>query len=257
LPDLATLQSDFVRAVLGPDRAAAISAIDDDAGSAELRLAVHRNTVLSGLCDALRLSYPVTERVLGTEFFDQSALAFVRLSPPREPVLARYGDGFPDFLKSLSALADLPYVPDLARLEWIADQAGLGSRRRGCGFGLVVSGGTATVIIDPSLCLFESATTVRPLWDAVRSGDDEALAAIDWRRGPERLAIFRKGAEIVAAPLSLPAWSVLAALLDGKDLPAAIAVLGSVEEIDENELARELLAAPFVRIELDHSSRIA
>ena len=85
-PDLATLQSDLSAAIL---RGAPYPhVVADDGLGADIRLGVCRNTVLSGLCEALRLSYPVTDRLLGADFFDQAALAFARETPPAVPVLA-------------------------------------------------------------------------------------------------------------------------------------------------------------------------
>jgi hypothetical protein len=175
LPDLATLQSDFLRAILGSDREATLPAIDADPASAELRLAVYRNTVLSGLCDALRSSYPATEKVLGSDFFEQTALAFVRERPPGGPVLARYGAGFPGHLCALPSLAELPYVADLARLEWAIDQAGLEHEHHATCFALAIDGGEARITLDPSLRLFESATRVHAIWSAITSSDLESL----------------------------------------------------------------------------------
>src|SRR5438552_2223021 len=88
-PDLARFQSSFAAAIL---RGGTVPDFDDRG------FGVHRNTVLSGLSEALRLSYPVVDRLVGSAFFDQAALAFARRTPPREPVLARYGAGFADAL---------------------------------------------------------------------------------------------------------------------------------------------------------------
>lgn len=254
MPDLATLQSDFVRALLGSDRESAIVAIDAAPASAALLVAVYRNTALSGLCEALRASYPVTERVLGSAFFEQTALAFVRERPPTEPVLARYGAGFPDFLSMLPALVELPYVADLARLEWAVDQAPLDHRCDSRRFTLAVGDADAQVSLDPSLGLIVSATAVRAIWTAVAAGEEDGLASLEWRTGPEHLAISCRDGEVVVTALSLPAWTVLSALLDGQDLAASVAALDA-DHLDEAALACEILSAPFIRIDLGHSSR--
>ena len=49
------------------------------------RLAVHRNTVRGGLCQALRLRYPSVARLLGEDGFDRAALAFAAGDWPRAP----------------------------------------------------------------------------------------------------------------------------------------------------------------------------
>lgn len=254
MPDLATLQSDFVRAILGADRGAACAAVVGDPAFVSQRLSIYRDTVLSGACDALRLSYPVTERLVGTDFFDQTALAFVRQAPPHEPVLARYGAGFPDFLQSLPTLAELPYISDVARLEWAVDQAGHVSpahRRPGRRFILPVEAGSAVVTLAGSLRLVESATSVHAIWRAVRAGDEEALPSLGWTGGRQWLAVHHADDDIAVTPLSRPAWTLCAALLAGATVDWAIAATSRLPEpFDEAAIAVELLAAPFVRVEL-------
>lgn len=103
---LATLQSDFAASLLSAERAT---------GG---RFAVHRNNVKASLDAALGARFPVVSRLVGTEFFRAMAAVFVEQHPPRSPVLAAYGAGFADFLDGFEPVADLPYLADVARLEW-------------------------------------------------------------------------------------------------------------------------------------------
>lgn len=255
MPDLAALQADFTRAILGSDRAAAAAAVRGDPAAAALRLGIHRNTALSGLCEALRLSYPITERVVGADFFEQSALAFARRSPPAEPVLARYGAAFPAFLQLLPALADLPFVADVARLDWAVDQAGLappGHRSPGRSYALATERGSATVTLAPSLRLLRTGTAVRGIWLSVRAGDEDALADLDWRGGPQWLAIHHRDDDVAATVLTPACWQLCEALLAGHDLEPAIATVAEDREA-AMAVAGEFMAAPFLRIELPRS----
>lgn len=255
MPDLATFQTDFVRAILGSDGTAACTAVAGDPAAAALRLGVYRNTALGGLCEALRLSYPVTERVVGVDFFQQTALDFARRSPPAEPVLARYGVGLPDFLQALSALAALPYVADIARLDWAVDQAGLapsGYRASARSQALATERGTASVTLAPSLRLLRTETTVREIWQSVRTGDEDALADLDWRGGPQWLAVHHRDDDIEVTALTPACWRLAEALLTGDDIEAAIADVAA--DLDEPlAVARELMGAPFIRIDFPRS----
>ncbi len=233
-PDLATLQADATRAILAGD-GAILKAIDPDFEMARRRFAIYRNTALSGLVEALRLSYPMTEKVVGTPFFDQTALAFACEHPPADPVLARYGAAFPAFLESAPSLASLPYLPDLARLEWAIDQAGYAPSMEEHSIPL----DTAIVTLAPSLRLLATATSVFPLWRALKAGDDDALGGIDWNAGAQWLAVHDDGEGTRITELSEPAWRLVCALLAGDDLPTTA------------DAAVELLSAPFVCIALD------
>ena len=80
-------------------------------------MAVYRNTVIHGAVEALRANYPVTEQILGSEMFEHVAVDFASTCPPRSPVLAFYGEEFGDWLAHQPWIADLPYLPDVARVE--------------------------------------------------------------------------------------------------------------------------------------------
>lgn len=87
------------------------------------RFAVHRNNVLAGLSDALAETFPVLREVVGADCFHALALAFIPQHPPRSPVLAEWGAEFGPWLDDFAAaqpeLAALPWLGDLARLEWL------------------------------------------------------------------------------------------------------------------------------------------
>lgn len=80
-------------------------------------MAVYRNTVIHGAVEALRSNYPVIEQIVGEEMFEHIAVDFASTCPPREPVLALYGGELADWLVHQSWIADLPYLPDVARVE--------------------------------------------------------------------------------------------------------------------------------------------
>ena len=85
---------------------------------AEGPVRVYRNTVLSGSIEALRANYPAIARLLGDEMFDGVAADFWAEYPPRIPVLALYGDHFPEWLRGQSWTGEFPYLADVARIDW-------------------------------------------------------------------------------------------------------------------------------------------
>lgn len=79
--------------------------------------AVYRNTVMKGCIDALQANYPAVTRLVGETWFRDAAAIFVRQSLPAEPMLVSYGAEFPRFLESFEPASELPYLPDVARLD--------------------------------------------------------------------------------------------------------------------------------------------
>ena len=71
----------------------------------------------------MRARYPVIERLVGEDFFEAAAGHFIEAHPPRSPVLIDYGEGFSAFLESFEPAGALPYLADVARLEWLRHRA--------------------------------------------------------------------------------------------------------------------------------------
>jgi hypothetical protein len=114
---LDAIQSDFTAAVLDPDRAIPSAITSHTSRAPQKRFAVYRNNVAVGLVDALRARFPATQRIVGAEFFAAMARVYVTAHPPRSPVLLQYGDGFPSFVETFEPAGELPYLPEVARLE--------------------------------------------------------------------------------------------------------------------------------------------
>lgn len=112
-------QAAFVRALLDPDL---LPPGQTDAGKAR-RLDVYRNNVIAGLIGALCERFPVCLRLVGDTFFRAMARTYVRASLPRKPMLFEYGEDFAEFIAGFDPASGLPYLPDVARLEYAAGRA--------------------------------------------------------------------------------------------------------------------------------------
>lgn len=112
---LAGLQHDFHAAVLGTEDGGLAAHVAPDQLA---RVAVYRATVQSSLADVIAAAFPVTQRIVGPAFFAGLAGRFAVSQPPRLPQLSAYGADFPAFAAAEAALHGLPYLADVARLEW-------------------------------------------------------------------------------------------------------------------------------------------
>lgn len=81
------------------------------------RYGVYRNNVATGLARALAARFPITEKIVGKEFFTAMARDFVLAHPPTSPVLLHYGADFVGFVADFAPAASLPYLADIVRLE--------------------------------------------------------------------------------------------------------------------------------------------
>ncbi|MBX4932606.1 DNA-binding domain-containing protein [Rhizobium bangladeshense] len=115
--DFATSQTAFADALLHADRPVPGGIINARGKPDAARFAVYRNNVFVGLTKALAQRFPVTERLVGAEFFVAMARAYAQDHKPSSPLIMEYGDDFPDFITGFEPARSLAYLPDVARLE--------------------------------------------------------------------------------------------------------------------------------------------
>lgn len=111
-------QRGFAAALLDPERPTPSGIIGPDGDVCPKRFAVYRNNVVVGLTEILKAAYPAVRRLVGEEFFDAMAGIYVRAEPPRSPILLEYGGTFPAFIETFPPAASVPYLADVARIEW-------------------------------------------------------------------------------------------------------------------------------------------
>ena len=116
---LRELQSQLKAAILDGNLEAVASFVRADRLAAVDRLRIYHHHTHSSLATALADNFPVTCRLVGQKFFDAAARRYVAECPPGEPCLSAYGATFPDFLARFEPAQTLPYLPDVARLEWL------------------------------------------------------------------------------------------------------------------------------------------
>lgn len=81
-------------------------------------LAVYRNNYRVGLIETLKMIYPVTGQIVGEEFMTGLAREYSKQHASYSGNLHRYGGSFGDFLQDFPPAQTLPYLADVARLEW-------------------------------------------------------------------------------------------------------------------------------------------
>lgn len=72
---------------------------------------------------ALAAAYPVVCALLGDEGTAPLARALWHHAPPEQGDLARWGAALPDFIGAQAAFDGMPWLPDVARIEWALHSA--------------------------------------------------------------------------------------------------------------------------------------
>lgn len=120
---LLEIQTEFASAVLDSGRVVPPSVTSHSGVPSLKRFSVYRNNVVMSLTEVLEAYFPVVARLVGEEFFRATARQFIVVHPPRSPILSRYGADFADFLGRFEPVANVPYLADIARLEWMQQRA--------------------------------------------------------------------------------------------------------------------------------------
>jgi hypothetical protein len=184
---MSTQQQDFAEALLAAESGCPPGLTTWNGSTPEKRFAVYRNNVIVGLIDALADNFPVTQELVGEQFFRAMARQFVRAQPPRSPVLALYGEGFAELIEGFPPAAGLPYLADVARLELLrvqawhaADAEPLAAEKIGHLLGDAEVLPDARFTLHPSLRVLRSRHAVVSLWTAHQSESIAlALAKVD------------------------------------------------------------------------------
>lgn len=116
-------QSQFGHALLDPQLPVPDNLYTWHGGDATSRFNVYRNNVVVSLIEALSTTFEVTEQLVGRRFFRAMAREYIPEHLPDSPVLALYGETFPRFIERFPPAAQLPWLGDLAWLEWLRIRA--------------------------------------------------------------------------------------------------------------------------------------
>lgn len=180
------------------------------------RFAIYRNNVVSSLMQALADNFPVCVELVGEPFFRDMARGYALASPPRSAIMAYYGDTFPDFVQAYAPAASLPYLADVARLEYRVVRAYHAADHeppapavlQACIAGMADLP-AARLHIHPAVQAMSSNYAVFSIWAAHRGQGD--LATVDVCV-PESVVVLRPGQTVHAVPVDAPLVELIDAL---------------------------------------------
>ncbi len=144
--------------------------------SSASRFEVHRNNVAAGILGVLEARFGVVKQLVGEGFFRAMAADYVAGEPPQSPILMLYGKTFPAFVASFEPAADVPYLADVAQLEWLQHTAYHAADATPIGAAELVAippqaVGDIRLDLHPSLGLLASDYPARSIWLLHQTGD--------------------------------------------------------------------------------------
>jgi hypothetical protein len=217
---LRDLQRTFAAHLTGEDQPALAAEIVPAAA----RLRIHRHHMLDSLAAALAATFPTVQAVVGADFFRGLARAFIGQSLPSQPVLAEYGAGFPAFIAGHDAARDLPYLPDVARLDWalnLAFHAPAGGRLAAADLAAMPADRLPLLRLSlaPGTVLVSSPYPLDRIWAASQPG--AAADPVDLAAGGVSLLVLRRPEDAAFVRLSAGETAFVAGLGDRLSLEEA------------------------------------
>ena len=217
---LARLQERFAAAVVNPEQTDTICA-DLCAPDVPRRMAIYRGNLHGSWYKALGSAYPVIGQLVGDEFLAALAVEYGATHPAEDGDLNRFGQCFADFLHGFPHVADMPYLPDMALLEWLlhrAHYAPAAPVQDATAFAALTPQQFADsrVTLHPAASPFTSRWAVVPLWLAHR--DALAFPAIDV---PSHGLVSRPGWRAGVTVEDVAGHAALALLAGGGTIAAA------------------------------------
>ena len=181
----------------------------------------------------LQAAYPAICRLVGESRFNHAAVEYIKFHPPQRPQLSSYGWRFAKFISGFAPAAALPYLPDLARLEWarniayfaadleVFDPTTLEQARSG-------DPGQLVLALHPAASLIASPHPIQRIWQAATNAHDD-VGEFDPASGANHVLVARAALQVESYALSPGDFTLVLALDSGATLQQAAHAAVAIE----------------------------
>ncbi|APD47766.1 DNA-binding domain-containing protein [Synechococcus sp. CS-602] len=202
--ELTSLQTLFYAAIsqaADPASLAALEPMLHCSGSLSVKegFAAYRGSVKGKLIRCLEDIYPVCQRLVGDNFFGGLTEQFIMTYASVSPDLGDYGAELPAFIKTFTPAEALPYLADVAQLEWhwhrvfnAPDEKAFDMQA----LSQVAAEQWESLVfqLPRSSVLLRSIYPVHRIWEANQDGVTDSVP-VDLDQGGANLFIWRDGVE--------------------------------------------------------------
>ena len=195
------------------------------------RFGIYRGNTTANAAKALGAAYPVIVKIVGAEFFSGLAREYKSRFPPVNGDLNEYGASFAAFLAGFPPAGEMPYLADVARLEWQVHRAHYAADSAPFDPARLASVSPEHQLQlrprpHPACHILHSAYPLARLWEVHQdtfSGEFE----VDFSQGPAHALVFRPRFRVEVAQIGDAEAAFLAAAFDGETLETALAAAQS------------------------------
>ncbi len=223
------LQTDFIKSLKQPDLP-----VPDNIGKTNnqpsvKRFNVYRNNSAVAIAESLQAGFPVVSQLVGDEFFSGMASVYMQTDLPKTPVMLKYGENFPEFIANFEPARSIPYLADIAKLEWYWTQSYNAADANPIGIEKLAEIpqdqiSDVTLQFHPSFNLIKSEFPVLSIWSAHNEENtSEILENLDFT--PEQGFIVRPEFEVNVIITDITLYNFMENISSGKTLGEAIELL--------------------------------
>ncbi len=224
---------------------ARISARDVPSG----RMEVYRTNYYEGLTAVLKGVYPTVEALVGEQFFYHMVQIFIEKHVPHSVNMDAYGEELAAFIDGFEHAGTVPYLADVARLDWLFHCAELAP------YAPVADSAQFSDIppqqyehvrlkIHPSVMLFESRFPVASIYrmaQGEQGEEGEELLDLSVAQG-ERVVVVRPFLKTQIVPLKSVEYVFLKTLIKTQTLPPSFeAAMAEDETFDFAHAMRRVI----------------
>ena len=190
------------------------------------RFGIYRGNARANTANALGGSYPVVAKIVGDEFFSGLAREYGKRHPSVSGDLNEYGESFAEFLESFAPAREIPYLADVARMEWRAHRAHYAKDVATFDPARLASvapelQGDLVPVLNPACSLMHSAFPLARIWE-VNQSKYEGAFEVDFSREPAHVLVYRPRFRVVVMEVRPAAAAFLKAVEQGGTLEAAL-----------------------------------
>ena len=225
--ELADLQARFGAGLeVAGSKAVALEIFSGESAELATRFDIYRGNARANAAKALAAAYPIIGKIVGGEFFSGLAREYESRFPSVSGDLNEYGESFAAFLATFAPAQDIPYVADVARLEWRAHRAHYAADAKPfdpARLGSVPAERQLHLIpkLHPACSLLHSGFPLARIWE-VHQESYQGEFEIDFSRDPAGVLVYRPRFRVEVRRTGDAEAAFLAAAQDGETLEAAL-----------------------------------
>lgn len=226
MPSLRELQVQLATSMGALDSATPLDAGNVDPAVISPRARIYRNSMRAILHDALCASYPVVRRLVGERYFESLAWHYQHAHPSTSGNIQDYGGSLATFIDSQPDLIALPYLGDVARLEWLIQECARAAEPAPADLGALLAlppqrYGDLKFTLCVGARLLCSSYPILRIWQ-VNQEPVDSPGVVSLAEGGELLLVIRRGTDVEIERLCPGEFAFLCQLEQGHAIECAI-----------------------------------